>query len=244
MPSRTTTWFTYHEVAPDSPRDAYTVGVDAFRGHLAEIASRDRNVVITFDDGHMSQYEQAFPVLEACGVKAIFFITAGWVGKRSDYMAWRELRELSSAGHVIQSHGWSHAYLTNCSAAKLDHEIRSSRATLEDHLGAAVTDISMPGGRWNRRVAEACRAAGLSTMYTSDPWLGPVERQDLTQIGRFMVRRRMNARDLEAMIASKSRRFDLLRLEHHAKKTLQLVAGDRVYHKLWRWASHRKQFCW
>ena len=90
---------------------------------------------VTFDDGHISNYELAAPRLQSRGMTARFFITAGWTGKKTGYMGWPELRSLHEAGHPIGAHGWTHKLLTHCSDDELQTELSKSRLTLEDKLG-------------------------------------------------------------------------------------------------------------
>lgn len=53
---------------------------------------RGRHVLLTFDDGYRDNYDQAFPILQARGVQALFFVTVGFLddGRVSwwDEIAW------------------------------------------------------------------------------------------------------------------------------------------------------------
>ena len=44
-------------------------------------AAPEKPVVITFDDGYLSNYESAFPVLERLGMKATIFVIGTLVGR-------------------------------------------------------------------------------------------------------------------------------------------------------------------
>ena len=116
---------------------------------------------VTFDDGHISNFEFALPILQSRAIRAWFFITVGWTGRRPGYMGWNELRKLHQAGHVIGAHGWTHTLLTHCSARRLHSELVDARLTLEDKLGASVTSMSLPGGRYNRHVLDRMPAGRL-----------------------------------------------------------------------------------
>ena len=161
---------------------------------------------ITFDDGEQSQYHNALPLLTECEIKATYFVTPGLIGTAAKFLGWDELRALQAAGHSIQSHGWSHKFLTFCSEAELAHELRASKQSLEDNLGNAVEEISVPGGRWNPRVIHACAAVGYKRIYVSDPWI-EAEIAASEVIGRFMVRRNTTIAELKKIVEKNQARF-------------------------------------
>src|SRR6185437_14596919 len=108
-------------------------------------------------------------LLQARDMKAHFFITVGWTGRKAGYMNWNELRALHEAGQLIGAHGWTHTLLTHCSEKDLQVELVNARTALEDGLGSSITTMSLPGGRYNRKVLAACEQAGYTEIYTSIP---------------------------------------------------------------------------
>ncbi len=227
---------TYHEVWPESSDYLYSIDCRSFTDHLSlvrDLVPGNRRVHVTFDDGHISTYEHAAPVLDANSISATFFITAGWTGVRREYMNWSHLRELCKRGHRVQSHGWSHSLLTRCSTSELQKELDKSKSELEYRLGRPVEAISLPGGRWDRRVMEACASAGYGIVYTSDFWVNTIV-SGITMKGRFMVHRYMDAQYLRR-VANGSPVLGLrLRLKAEAKHVLQRALGDQAYDTVWR----------
>ena len=125
-------------------------------------------VLITFDEGDVSNIEQALPVLQESGLAAVFFITRNFVGQRG-MISRAGVRELADAGMVIGSHGLSHRFLNTLSPAALGIELASSRDFLEQITGRAVKLLSLPGGRGGRRELEAAHAAGYRSVFGSRP---------------------------------------------------------------------------
>jgi peptidoglycan/xylan/chitin deacetylase (PgdA/CDA1 family) len=158
--------------------------VEALR-HGAELPRR--TVVITFDDGYRSVYDEAFPVLREHGMTATVFLTVGPPGSATDrlptregrpMLAWSEIREMQRAGLTVGAHSLTHQDLTRLSAARVDDELRTSKAIIEDRLGTAVTSFAYPYGRFDARshaLARALFASGCSDALglvgpRSDPW--------------------------------------------------------------------------
>jgi peptidoglycan/xylan/chitin deacetylase (PgdA/CDA1 family) len=225
----------YHEVMPDS-NYAYCVTSASFAEQLRLLDSLKKNksldAQITFDDGEQSQYHNALPLLAECGFKATYFVTPGLIGTAAKFLGWEDLRALQGAGHSVQSHGWSHKFLTFCSETELAHELRASKQSLEDNLGTAVEGISVPGGRWDRRVLQACAAVGYRRVYVSDPWveakIGGVE-----VLGRFMVRRTTTIPELKKIVAKDRNALRKMRLRSQLREGLVGVLGDNLYHRIW-----------
>jgi len=225
----------YHEVMPES-NYAYCVTAASFAEQLRLLDSLKKTksfgAQITFDDGEQSQFHNALPLLAEHGFKATYFVTPGLIGTAAKFLGWDDFRALQSAGHSVQSHGWSHKFLTLCSEAELAHELRASKQSLEDNLGEAVEEISVPGGRWDRRVLHACAAAGYRRIYVSHPWV-ETEIDGVKVIGRFMVRRTTTIAELEKIVAKNRSALRKLRLRSQLREGLVGVLGDSLYHRLW-----------
>jgi hypothetical protein len=227
----------YHELRPDPNEYSYSLGTSAFAVHADVIAETLGNEqpeispVVTLDDGYASDSEYALPILSARGLRAHFFITVGWTGKIPGYMGWSQVRSLNDAGHVVGTHGWSHALLTHCSARELDRELNASRKLLEDKLGIAVTTMSLPGGRYNRRVLAACQEAGYTKVYTSEPRLETTV--SAFTIGRVNVSSDRSVSWIRALFQPESRELSKLQRQYSIKKATKVFLGDWAYEKLW-----------
>jgi peptidoglycan/xylan/chitin deacetylase (PgdA/CDA1 family) len=227
----------YHEIMPES-NYAYCVTASAFADHLrlfealAKSGDQKALVQVTFDDGEQSQLHNALALLTKHGISARYFVTPGLIGTAAKFLGWDELKTLQNAGHSIQSHGWSHKFLTFCSDNELDHELRASKQLLEEKLGTAVEEISVPGGRWNWRVIDACAAAGYKRVYVSDPWIRTV-RSNVDVIGRFMVRRTTTNAELQKMVQRDRSALRKLKMRSHIRQGVVSLVGNDLYHRLW-----------
>ena len=231
----------YHEVMPES-NYSYCVTEGDFAGHLDLVRSCGAAAAkITFDDGEQSQMRYAGPLLAKHGLQATYFITPGLIGTAEKFLDWSQLRELQIAGHSIQSHGWSHRFLPACADKELEYELTASKPALEDRLGRAVEEISIPGGRWNNRVLRACAACGYKRVYISQPWIVALD-SGVSVIGRFMVRRTTTLAELKNMIEMDRRTLHRLKVRSQVRSALVSVLGDDRYHRLWRRLTGYNEF--
>lgn len=193
---------------------------------------------ITFDDGHLSHYEYALPILASRGLTARFFITAGWTGKKSCYMGWAELRAMHASGQSIGAHGWSHLFLTRCSRKELDRELGRARGVLEDKLGTSITTMSLPGGRFDRRVLAACQEAGYTKVFSSLPRAEPEPSGFV--VGRLNIRAGMSPEWVMKLLEPGSPVLATLERRDRIKSAARSLLGDRLYGRLWA-LSNRKE---
>ena len=110
-------------------------------------------VVLTFDDGRAADYEVAFPLLLAAGVRAEFFINTATIGQLG-YLTWSRIAEMQRAGMSFQSHSHDHVPLPALPARQLSNELRISKRLIEDRVGRAVDFLAAPHGLVDRRVVE------------------------------------------------------------------------------------------
>lgn len=88
-------------------------------------------ITITFDDGWLTTYTEAWPVLQEfnlVGNVGVYTEAVGWPG----YMDVSQLQELHDDGWTMVSHSISHDSLTTLSDELLDYELRNSQQWLID----------------------------------------------------------------------------------------------------------------
>jgi peptidoglycan/xylan/chitin deacetylase (PgdA/CDA1 family) len=227
----------YHELRSSRSSYSYVVETGEFEKQvvlflkLRESEGQGPWPEVTFDDGHISNFEFALPILQARAIKARFFITVGWTGQRPGYMGWQELRALHHAGQLIGAHGWTHTLLTHCNAKELHHELADARLMLEDKLGTSITTMSLPGGRFNRRVLTACMEAGYTQVFTSIPRAEPDPTAQT--IGRLNVRGDITQEWIAKLFQPGSSVLSGLERQYQRKALAKSLLGDRLYEKLW-----------
>jgi peptidoglycan/xylan/chitin deacetylase (PgdA/CDA1 family) len=93
----------------------------------------DKVVILNFDDGRLSQYTNALPILDKYGFKATFYVVCNYIGKKEGYMDWTEIKTLQKEGHDIGSHSMNHVRLEQLSKKNVEYEVGQSKRCLQDH---------------------------------------------------------------------------------------------------------------
>jgi len=231
--------FLYHELYSEPSSYSYALQCSQFERHCELFARLRGNPgqtlipEVTFDDGHRSNCEFALPLLKRYGLGAHFFVTVGWIGCRAQYMNWDELRALHAAGQHIGAHGWSHALLTHCSASQLEQELSGARRKLEDELGSPVTTMSLPGGRINQKVLDACWAAGYVEVFTSSPRSEATCRDVRCTVGRLNIRSSFTLAFMEEVLRLDNRLLSKLQRKEQLRTIAKNLLGDSLYARIW-----------
>jgi peptidoglycan/xylan/chitin deacetylase (PgdA/CDA1 family) len=144
---------------------------------LGKRALPDRSVVITLDDGHISTYQYAYPLLKKHGFPATFFLYSDFIGS-GDALRWTQIKEMAASGLIdFQAHSKTHSNLMvrlqgeseQQYRDRLDTEIRVPQEVLQRNLSAKVTHYAYPYGDANEAVLERLAAASFSLGVTVNP---------------------------------------------------------------------------
>ncbi|MCA9875826.1 MAG: polysaccharide deacetylase family protein, partial [Anaerolineales bacterium] len=109
----------------------------------------DKPIILTFDDGYLDNYENAFPILQEFGFTGTFFIITDFVDQQlPGYVTWEMLQEMAAAGMRIESHSKNHPDLTGKDRDFLIWQMLGSQETLAAHLGYTPRYFCYPSGRY------------------------------------------------------------------------------------------------
>ncbi len=222
----------------NSPHETQGKRVGAVASSVPETTSPD--IVITFDDGHVSNFDIAMPLLAERGLQAYLFVTSDFVGKRSHFCSAAQLKEMAKAGMIIGSHGVTHRFFDDLSDAEAERELVQSRDQLSEQCGTLVQSISFPGGRYTQKTLEICRKTGYGQLFGSG--LGSVKEADLTALqplNRVAIRRSTSLTEFNKMISVDPLYFTTEKTKQRGKLLIKRILGNRLYHGLYKSISAR-----
>jgi peptidoglycan/xylan/chitin deacetylase (PgdA/CDA1 family) len=212
--------------------------IDAQPMRLADVARRDVTTgdhgrfVLSFDDGHISNYTVAFARLAERRWPGCFFIVASRIGK-PDALGWPELRAMAAAGMEIGSHSLTHPFLQHASDAEVRREFGESKRILEDGLGQAVTLASLPYGSTTPRVRAIVSELGYAAFCTSVPGLVG-DATDALALPRIAIKQRTPARFLTRVVAGRGITLAGLRSAHAIKEVGKQLMGNERWRRVRR----------
>jgi len=238
----------YHDVVDDPPKpgddgDRFLVRRAAFAAQLDALAAARvpvrtiaeasppgaRDVLVTVDDGGVTNHRTIAPLLEAHGWRGHFFVTTTWVGAPG-FMGAGEIRDLAARGHVIGTHSHTHPRkMSALGTAEIATEWRDGVDALRQILGADVSAGAVPGGFTSRAVADAAAAAGVVHLFDSESRTG-VRRYGAQRVyGRYTVWRDMPLDGFRALVG----RAPFARLRQttswETKKFAKQLLGERWF---------------
>ncbi len=128
----------------------------------------DKAVVITLDDGYLSEYTQAVPILKRHGYPFCIFVFTRSVGAHN-FMNWDQLKQIRSFGGEVGSHTHTHPHLVDSSAEEIEREMMTSRQILKEKLGFEPKWFAYPFGEYDNAIRAQGIKAGYKLLLTSDP---------------------------------------------------------------------------
>ena len=177
---------------------AVTLG-QVFRYWRRAVPLPRKPVVLSFDDGYLSDYTVARPALRRYRWPGVLNLVVDNVVPGDITAA--QVRALIAAGWEIDAHTISHVDLTGLGAAQLRREVAGSRLMLRHMFGQQVDFFCYPAGRYDAQVVAAVRAAGYLGATTVNPGLGMPSRP------YTLDRIRIDYSDGVTGFATKMRRF-------------------------------------
>ena len=114
------------------------------------IPKKNKEILITVDDGFESFYFEAWPYLKKNRIPFILFVSTEPVGKKG-YMTWKQIREIESEKFAfIGHHSHTHDYLIDDTSDIFIKDIEKANKIFLKELGYIPNLFSYPFGEYSR----------------------------------------------------------------------------------------------
>ena len=192
----------YHHVATDTPAST-SISPEDFRSHLEYLRDNgfnvvgldamvealrnggdlpDRAVAITFDDGYLSIYEEAFPMLQSFGFPFTLFLNTGPIDRQlRNYMSWEQVSEMAEAGVVVANHMVEHPHMLNREESENDgswierlrEELLRAEQSIVEHTGQSHRFLAYPYGEFDPAIKDMLRDLDFVGFAQNSGAIGP-----------------------------------------------------------------------
>lgn len=192
--------------------------------------AQGKQIVISFDDGDVSNLTVALPLLAERGMTAECFVTSDFVGEPG-MLSTHDVRTLADAGIGVQSHGRSHRFLEDLDDDSMCVELRDSKARIEAASAQAVTAIAFPGGRGGGRERDEALRLGYRHILGSQPGQNLGKRPHECY-ERIAITRTTTLDEFAALVTWKGWRPRYARARFRALRVPKLLLGNDRYQRL------------
>lgn len=177
----------YHTIRPD----------DLFSTQ----ALPDKAVLLTFDDGHVDNYQNAFPILKEFGFIGTFFLITDWVDtNRPGVVTWAQAQAMKDAGMSIEAHTRTHDTLAGKTTDKQRDEIEGSIKAIEKALGEAPKYFAYPYGSFDQTTLKLVRGAKIQGAFTTHDGAVNSVRSQALNLPRLRIIFRMTLTDFASLL--------------------------------------------
>lgn len=107
----------------------------------------------------------------------------------NNILSWERLGQLAKAGVTLAPHTCSHPLLNRISLNEIRHELRQSRAVLEEKLGATLPVFAYPSGGVSDAVIAILKEEGFQLAFSTERGVNQLKQQNPLKLKRINIGR-------------------------------------------------------
>lgn len=241
----------YHVIRDDLPPDDVVMSVGKFRQQILYLKKHgfhgitlqdwhdwvlsaktlpEKPVIITFDDGFLDCYQNAFPILKENGFPFTLFLVTEKLGTTNEWdgiapgqlplLSLAQAVELKRNGVSLQAHSCTHTSFRKLDSNQLAREINECRTQMLQFFGSSPDFFAYPYGFHSAQIRKMVSEAGYRAAVTTIPGINTL-KTDMFRLRRIG----MSGKDSLLAFSFKLRFGYGIFHWQELKKTLRVVLG-------------------
>ncbi|MGI5850417.1 MAG: polysaccharide deacetylase family protein [Christensenellales bacterium] len=133
-------------------------GLDQISSAEADNEIKSAVIAFTFDDGYLSDYKLAYPILKKYGIRGTSYIIPKYQDNNVEYtMTWDQIREMKQYGWDFGCHTYAHSNLTKMTKEQIQTSMEKvDESFLKQGLAAPIIH-AFPYGKYDQAAIDAMK---------------------------------------------------------------------------------------
>jgi peptidoglycan/xylan/chitin deacetylase (PgdA/CDA1 family) len=128
-------------------------------------------IAFTFDDGYISDYDLAYPILKKYGIRGTSYIIGKFPDNNTpDTLSWAQIKEMAAWGWCFGCHTYNHVDMTTLSDDAIRQSLEAENQAFTNQGMPVPQIIAYPSGKYDQRVIDIVkqyRLQGRKAFYES-----------------------------------------------------------------------------
>lgn len=117
-----------------------------------DISFKDKYVLITFDDGWLSNYSRIFEFMKEKNIKYNIYLAVSEISNNPEYLTWDQIREMHDSGLVgFGAHTYSHVSMKDIEQIDTQKEVEEANDIIFKEIGFYPVDFCYPYGQFTEK---------------------------------------------------------------------------------------------
>lgn len=137
---------------------------------LQNVQYQKKSLLITFDDGWLSNYTFVFDIMKQLGLKYNVFLATGLINHNPSYLTWDMVKEMSDSNLCgFGGHTYDHIAMQGIALDVIEKQVYEANILIEKYTGYYPKDFCFPFGKYDKEALEIfVKHTPYKRIYTSD----------------------------------------------------------------------------
>lgn len=139
----------------------------------------EKAIIVSFDDGFRSVYENAAPIMEKYNIKGNIYLPTQYIEKDDKFMTWKMVQELDKKKQFeFAAHTHNHVDIRILKKETFYQEVETSNKMIKEKLGYVPEAFCMPYGVYDKKSINILQGFG-TYKYILGSFYGEIQQDKL-----------------------------------------------------------------